>query len=359
MDPQTQELLDEGIASLRAGRKEEARQKLMQVINADERNEFAWLYLSEAVEEDENRQICLENVLAINPANERAETELRTLQEKIAREKEKADNLRLICPACGTANPLDRQYCVNCFASLEQAARGPAPASSPPAEDVFEERPRRATQHKSFLEMLDTWAEMFALPGQARLAEEHTYARWGLIVPGIMVASGIAYFFVSLTNVGTTLLLPSGSLDLSRLLPIACGGAVAGAVIGLISFLFNSGVFYLVARLFQGKGEFVVQSYLLSLVYGPFSLIACIVSPLALLGLIDPRLNFIPVLISIPVGILMLIMLVRVLKSAHGYSTGAALGTIFLPGLFFGCVGGVLGVVVAGSLLANLPLNLP
>jgi hypothetical protein len=83
MDPEIQQLLDEGIASLSIGNKEEARRKLMQVINADERNEHAWLYLSEAVESDEDRQICLENVLTINPANERAETELKALQEKM------------------------------------------------------------------------------------------------------------------------------------------------------------------------------------------------------------------------------------------------------------------------------------
>lgn len=357
MDPQTQALLDEGIASLRAGKKEEARQKLMQVINADERSEFGWLYLSEAVEDDEDRQVCLENVLTINPANERAETELRALQEKMAREKEKAGSL--ICPACGATNPLDSQYCVKCYASLEHALHAPTAKGPSPGGDSFEERPPREIQHKSFMEMLDTWAEMFALPGRDWLDEEQAYARWGLIIPGILIASGVTYFFMSLSNIGTALLLPSGGLDLTRVLPIACGGAVAGAAIGLISFLFNSGLFYLVARLFQGKGEFVVQSYLLSLVYGPFSLVLGIVSPLALLGMINPRLNFIPLLISIPVGILMLIMLVRVLKSAHGYGTGAAVGTILLPGLFFGCVGGVLGVVVAGSLLANLPFNVP
>ena len=33
MDPDIQQLLDEGIASLRIGNKEEARRKLMQIIN--------------------------------------------------------------------------------------------------------------------------------------------------------------------------------------------------------------------------------------------------------------------------------------------------------------------------------------
>jgi predicted Zn-dependent protease len=103
MDPGVQQLLDEGIASLRIGNKEEARRKLMQVINADERNEHGWLYLSEAVESDEDRQICLENVLTINPANDRAERELKALQEKMARGQVKEGDL--ICPSCGVTNP--------------------------------------------------------------------------------------------------------------------------------------------------------------------------------------------------------------------------------------------------------------
>lgn len=354
MDPEIQKSLDEGIAALRAGRKDEARSKLMQVIKADERNEYAWLYLSEAVDNDEDRQICLENALTINPANERAETELKAIEAKMARE---AAESGVVCPACGTINPPGSQRCLNCYALLDQAVVAPPPL--PGGIAASQEMPSREVRHKSFMEMLDTWAEMFALPKQERLDEEHAYARWGLVVPGILIASGITYFFTSLTNVGTSLLLPGGSPNWAQLLPCACGGAVGGAVIGLISFFINSGIFYLIARLFTGKGEFVVQSYLLSLVYGPFSLVFGIISPLMLLAVVNPVLSLIPALIYILVAILALMMSVRALKSAHGYGTGAALGTIFLPGIFFACVGGLLSVLLAGSLQTTLPFAAP
>jgi hypothetical protein len=130
-------------------------------------------------------------------------------------------------------------------------------------------------------------------------------------------------------------------------------------VIGLISFFISSGIFYFIARLFMGKGEFVVQSYLLSLVYGPFSLITGIISPLILLVVVSPVLSLIPALIYILVAILALMMSVRALKSAHGYSAGAALGTIFLPGIFFACVGGLLSLLLAGSLQTTVPFAVP
>jgi hypothetical protein len=69
-------------------------------------------------------------------------------------------------------------------------------------------------------------------------------------------------------------------------------------------------------------------------------------------------LGLIPNLLMIPIGILGLIMFVRALKSAHGYGTGAALGTIFLPGLFFGCIAAMLAITLAGT-LTTLPILNP
>jgi len=76
---ETNELLKQGIAALNAGRKAEARRLLMQVVQQDERNEMAWLWLSGAVDTDEDRRVCLENVLAINPNNKTAKRGLASL----------------------------------------------------------------------------------------------------------------------------------------------------------------------------------------------------------------------------------------------------------------------------------------
>ncbi len=63
------QLLAKGIQALKNGQREEARKTLLQVIEQDERNERAWLWLSGAVDTDEDRRVCLENVLTLNPHN--------------------------------------------------------------------------------------------------------------------------------------------------------------------------------------------------------------------------------------------------------------------------------------------------
>lgn len=63
----------------RRGDKAEARALLERVIDLDQYNEDAWLWLSNAVESVEEQRTCLENVLIINPNNERARAGLRNL----------------------------------------------------------------------------------------------------------------------------------------------------------------------------------------------------------------------------------------------------------------------------------------
>lgn len=67
------------VESYRAGNKAEARQLLERALEIDEYNEKAWLWLSAVVETKEEQQTCLENVLIINPNNDRAKQGLRSL----------------------------------------------------------------------------------------------------------------------------------------------------------------------------------------------------------------------------------------------------------------------------------------
>lgn len=52
----SEKLLKQGVAALKAGRKGEARDLLTQVVEQDERNEMAWLWLSGAVETEEKHR---------------------------------------------------------------------------------------------------------------------------------------------------------------------------------------------------------------------------------------------------------------------------------------------------------------
>lgn len=107
-DPQR--WLVEGVRALKAGDRAQARRFLLRVVEADERNELGWLWLSGAVAGRDERRLCLENVLALNPDNEKARRALARLGP--------APDTPLISTAPRRAPPL----------SLAAAVLYPAPA---------------------------------------------------------------------------------------------------------------------------------------------------------------------------------------------------------------------------------------
>jgi len=75
--------VQQAIRALKAGRRDEARDLLLHVVDQDERNEQAWLYLSGLVETLEEQEICLENVLALNPSNQKARRGLEEIRGRV------------------------------------------------------------------------------------------------------------------------------------------------------------------------------------------------------------------------------------------------------------------------------------
>jgi len=79
-----------GIAAARAGRRSEARSLLMRVVERDERNEQAWLWLAGVMDDPADVRICLENVLELNPGNARARQGLEWLDARAPQQAEPA-----------------------------------------------------------------------------------------------------------------------------------------------------------------------------------------------------------------------------------------------------------------------------
>jgi tetratricopeptide (TPR) repeat protein len=85
-----QALLQEGIAAAKlaqqklvpagANPREQARELLFRVIELDEENVSAWLWLSTVVDTQEEQQTCLENVLLLDPPNKHAQAGLARLK---------------------------------------------------------------------------------------------------------------------------------------------------------------------------------------------------------------------------------------------------------------------------------------
>lgn len=80
------DLLRQGIAAAKAGQRERARDLLMQVVEQDEENGLAWLWLSGVVDSLDDREVCLENVLSIDPDNTLARNGLELLYRQLMRE---------------------------------------------------------------------------------------------------------------------------------------------------------------------------------------------------------------------------------------------------------------------------------
>lgn len=76
------EVLQRAIQAARAGRREEARDLLIDYVEVEPRNEMAWMWLSGLVDSLEDQIIACENVLTINPANEKVRLYLVELQKR-------------------------------------------------------------------------------------------------------------------------------------------------------------------------------------------------------------------------------------------------------------------------------------
>jgi tetratricopeptide (TPR) repeat protein len=77
-----QEWLREGIAAAKAGQRERARDLLIRVVEEDEGNLAAWLWLSGVMDGLDDKEVCLENALELDPANEAARKGLDWVRRK-------------------------------------------------------------------------------------------------------------------------------------------------------------------------------------------------------------------------------------------------------------------------------------
>ncbi len=69
------------IGLARAGKREEARDILLRVVDEDPHSELAWMWLAGLVDSLEDKIVACENVLTINPSNEKARSYLERLRQ--------------------------------------------------------------------------------------------------------------------------------------------------------------------------------------------------------------------------------------------------------------------------------------
>jgi tetratricopeptide (TPR) repeat protein len=93
------DVLQRAIQAARDGRKVEARDLLIKIVEVDPQNELAWMWLSGLVDSVEDRIIACENVLTINPDNEKIRAyleKLRHRQNVLLENKNRDDAIHLL-----------------------------------------------------------------------------------------------------------------------------------------------------------------------------------------------------------------------------------------------------------------------
>lgn len=136
-----------------------------------------------------------------------------------------------------------------------------------------------------------------------------------------------------------------GSTITAQYFPMATGFIGAAAfilsliltpIINIIVWLILSGILYIFAMIFGGKGDYKTQSYLYAIYSAPLGIISSIIILIPLIG---------PFLILL-VWIYGLYLLTMALKEAHKYTTGKAVLTWLVPVLILFVIAIIIGVTL-------------
>ena len=75
-------LFKAGKDAARKGHRAKAHDLFRQAVAVDPYHEMIWLWLASVVDSDDDRRVCFENILELNPSNQTARRQLQTLEQK-------------------------------------------------------------------------------------------------------------------------------------------------------------------------------------------------------------------------------------------------------------------------------------
>jgi hypothetical protein len=328
MEQSVDDLLREGVAAAKAGQHEHARDLLTRVVAQDERNAVAWLWLSGVVESLEDREICMENVLAVEPDNAAARRGLAAVRRQMASQASAAEGIPKddfpnvgmeSSPSTSTTTVSESPVAARARAPVSPAAAilgqgSAAPQPAPEAElqpaavldedsvalqPVPESRPSATVWDGLGDEYLCPYCAVQTDPDdrrceacggdlwiKLRYREERSAGLWTLIAIQLINTFMLAALPAGVLLVGS-LLLTAESLPMGRLLEIPAGltrqMVIVAAVVSSVPFAVSLGV--LVALYLRWKPVYylILINAVLEVFFSIIT-IAFVDDPIALVG---------------------------------------------------------------------------
>lgn len=219
-----------------------------------------------------------------------------------------------------------------------------------------------------FAAAFQTWMNVLTNPGEEVFEQERQSSNANLVTAliWIVIAAFVLAFFSVISTVvssfvggGTSMMtMMIEQMDLppdlrnQMMQQMAMSGGLGVMAIGVtfcyalifapLGFLISSGIYFLLAKLFGGTGNFEMQSYLLATFMAPLYMVTAVVSVIPCLG----------GLLSLVISIYQLVLSYFAIKVCHNISSGAAAGVVLIPvAVFLLCICGVI-MVSFGAIFA-------
>ncbi|MFN2269459.1 MAG: tetratricopeptide repeat protein [Anaerolineae bacterium] len=356
MTGQIDSLLEKGIEAARIHEKKRAQEILTHVIELDQYNEKAWLWLSSVVDSQSDKEVCLENALLINPDNTYAAMGLQHIRRQnippssssvlprlagertpIEREWETSTPVApppkvRVCPRCEFHNPGWAYLCDRCGTNLRQVNLKEALSEA--------SQPRKRYPYT----LVEAWGGMLVFDGAYAFRPEIALASLGRSISALITAAVLASMF----RIVAAILVPAlaGEYDLRS--QFASDAQKWGeqtlllALAMLLVWVAATPLTWVGARLLGGKQGLKVHAHLVIVAVSAWTLLGAAIAVLVILtpyliaqvGALDLPFEQVFNWVGIAMGVIGFVWLAQATREAHSLSaTRGILAAIFVATL--------------------------
>ncbi len=171
--------------------------------------------------------------------------------------------------------------------------------------------------------LLQRWQYVLTRPSVPTFDAEQPAANWQTMLISLVilgVVEGVSQFIIGLEQGSAmTITLPNQSPYVFHPNPV--GNAFGGLIGAFVGFFVLSGILYVSAKVFNGQGTFLTQSWLLSLFLVPLDIISAVARIVPFVG----------GLVAFAAFVYGVYLAVLAIASAHRLSTGSATAVVLLP----------------------------